>query len=109
VIYGTSPAVVALILQSWWRLVRLGMEDRFQSVVATVCLVATLVLPGLLTAMFLGAGLLGLGWYSLQARRRDASTGLYQSALTLTLRGVPNPSALRFDSPGAILAQGGIG
>src|ERR1700687_5676597 len=34
---------------------------------------------------------------------------LYQSALTLTLRGVPNPLALRFDSPGAILAQGGIG
>ena len=37
------------------------------------------------------------------------ATDLYQSALTLTLRGVPNPSALRFDSPGAILAQGGIG
>ena len=85
VIYGTSPAVVALILQSWWRLVRLGMEDRFQSVVATVCLVATLVLPGLLTAMFLGAGLLGLGWYSLQARRRDASTGLHDIASFLLL------------------------
>ena len=78
--YGVSPAVIALILQSWWRLVRLGMEDRFQSVVATVCLVATLVLPGLLTAVFLGAGLLGIGWYSLQARRHDASRRLHDVA-----------------------------
>jgi chromate transporter len=29
VIYGVSPAVIALILQSWWRLVRLGIDDRF--------------------------------------------------------------------------------
>lgn len=72
VIYGVSPAVIALILQSLWRLVRLGMEDRFQYVIATICVVATLVQPGLLTAMFLGAGLLGVSWYSLQARRRDA-------------------------------------
>ena len=56
IIYGVSPAVIALILQSWWRLVRLGMEDRFQYVIATVSVVATLVLPGLLTAMFLAAG-----------------------------------------------------
>jgi hypothetical protein len=35
--------------------VRLDMEDRFQSVIATICVADTLVLPGLLTAMFLGA------------------------------------------------------
>jgi chromate transporter len=68
IIYGISPAVIALILQSWWRLVRLGMEDRFQYAIATVSVVvATLVLPGILTVAFLGAGLLGVGWYSLQA------------------------------------------
>ena len=80
IIYGVSPAVIALILQSWWRLVRLGMEDRFQYAVAAVCLVATLVLPGLLTALFLAAGLLGLGWYSLGARRQGASPRLHDSA-----------------------------
>ncbi len=80
VIYGVSPAVIALILHSWWRLVRLGMEDRFQYVIATICVVATLVLPGLLTAMFLGAGLLGIGWYSLQRRRRDANPRLHDVA-----------------------------
>jgi chromate transporter len=76
VIYGVSPAVIALILQSWWRLLRLGMEDRFQYVIATVSLVGTLVLPGLLTAVFLGSGLLGTAWYCLRARRRDASPKL---------------------------------
>ena len=80
IIYGVSPAVIALILQSWWRLVRLGMEDRFQYAIATVSVVATLVLPGLLTALFLGAGLLGVGWYSLQARRHDASPRLHDVA-----------------------------
>ena len=52
------------------------MEDRFQYVIATVSVVATLVLPGLLTAMFLAAGVIGVGWYGLQARRQQ-----YQSAI----------------------------
>ena len=43
IIYGVSPAVIALILQSWWRLVRLGMQDRFQYAVAAVGLVAAVV------------------------------------------------------------------
>ena len=32
------------------------------------------MLPGILTATFLGTGLLGVGWYSLQAKRHDASS-----------------------------------
>ena len=85
VIYGVSPAVIALILDSWWRLVRLGMEDRFQYVIATVSVAATLALPGLLTAVFLGAGLLGIGWYFQQARRRDHSPKLHDIASLLLL------------------------
>ena len=86
IIYGVSPAVIALILQSWWRLVRLGMEDRFQYVIAMVSVAATLVLPGLLTpAMFLGAGVFGVGWYGLQARRHDTSLRLRDTASFLLL------------------------
>ena len=85
VIYGVSPAVIALILVSWWRLVRLGMEDRGQYVLAAVSVAATLVLPGVLTAVFLGAGLLGIGWYFLQARRRDHSSKLHDIASFLIL------------------------
>jgi chromate transporter len=68
VTFGVSPAVIALILQSWWRLVRLGVEDRFQYVIAVIAVLATLLLPGMITATFLAAGLIGIGWYSLQAR-----------------------------------------
>ena len=31
IIYGVSPAVIALILQSWWRLVRLGWRTGFNT------------------------------------------------------------------------------
>lgn len=85
VIYGVSPAVVVLIVVSWWRLVRLGMEDRFQYAVGGICVGATLLLPGLLTAMFLAAGLLGVGWYSHQARRRDAGPRLYEVGALVVL------------------------
>jgi chromate transporter len=85
VIYGVSPAVIALILQSWWRLIRLGMRDWFQYSVATVCVVGTLTLPGLLTAMFLGAGLLGIGWYWLLAQRPNVSARLHDVASLLLL------------------------
>jgi hypothetical protein len=40
--------VIALISQSWWRLVQLGVEDQFQYVIATVALLATLMLPNLI-------------------------------------------------------------
>ncbi len=85
VVYGVSPAVIALILQSWWRLVRLGMEDRFQYIVAAVSLAATLVLPGLLTAVFLGAGVLGVAWYGFWSRRHDAGQRLFEIASLLLL------------------------
>jgi chromate transporter len=80
VIYGVSPAVIALIMQSWWRLVRLGMGDGFQYAVATICVAGTLMLPGLLTTMFLGAGLLGIGWYWLLARRPKGNARLHDIA-----------------------------
>ncbi len=63
VVYGVNPAVIALILQSWWRLVRLGMDDRFQWSLAVVGFVATLTLGGQLVAVFLGAGAAGALWY----------------------------------------------
>jgi chromate transporter len=77
VIHGVSPAVIALILQSWLRLVRLGLRDWFQYGVGAACLAGTLALPGLLTAMFLAAGLLGMGWYRVRARRSGDAARLH--------------------------------
>src|ERR1041385_6703394 len=42
IFYGVSPAVIALILHSCWRLAKLGMEDWLQWVVAAACFVVTI-------------------------------------------------------------------
>src|ERR1700682_5414662 len=46
IFYGVSPAVIALILHSCYRLAKLGMEDWLQWVIVGLCL----VVPGILQA-----------------------------------------------------------
>src|SRR5579859_5827147 len=43
IFYAVSPAVIALILYSSYRLASLGMEDRLQWVVAVGCFIVTVV------------------------------------------------------------------
>src|SRR6201990_3451810 len=63
VFYGVSPAVIALILHSCWRLAKLGMEDRLQWVIAAVCLAVTVILQAEVAVLFIGAGIFGLLYY----------------------------------------------
>src|SRR5919206_2979483 len=56
IFYGVSPAVIALILHSCYRLAKLGMEDRFQWAVAAVCFVVTVILQAEGALLFIGAG-----------------------------------------------------
>ena len=42
VFYGVSPAVIALILHSCYRLAKLGMEDVLQWTIAIICFVVTI-------------------------------------------------------------------
>src|SRR5215472_11649339 len=63
VFYGVSPAVIALILHSCYRLAKLGMEDWLQWVIAAICLVVTVVLQAEVALLFIGAGLAGMLYY----------------------------------------------
>jgi chromate transporter len=63
IFYGVSPAVIALILHSCYRLAKLGMEDWLQWVIAAVCLVVTIVLQAEVALLFIGAGVLGILYY----------------------------------------------
>lgn len=63
IFYGVSPAVIALILHSCYRLARLGMEDRLQWALAACCFVVTLWLQAEVAWLFLGAGALGAVYY----------------------------------------------
>ena len=70
IFYGVSPAVIALILHSCWRLSKLGMEDWLQWVIATLCFVITVVFQAELAVLFVGAGILGILYYGSFLRRR---------------------------------------
>src|SRR5215468_1501999 len=73
IFYGVSPAVIALILHSCWRLAKLGMEDWLQWAIAAVCLVITVILQAEVALLFLGAGFVGILWYGSLFRRPSAT------------------------------------
>jgi chromate transporter len=63
IFYGVSPAVIALILHSCWRLAKLGMEDWLQWAIAAVCFVVTIALQAEVALLFIGAGVVGILYY----------------------------------------------
>src|SRR5438552_1738846 len=63
IFYGVSPAVIALILHSCYRLAKLGMEDALQWAIAGVCLVVTVILQAEVALLFIGAGIVGILYY----------------------------------------------
>ena len=74
IFYGVSPAVIALILHSCYRLTRLGMEDWLQWTIAAVCLVITLALRTEVALLFLGAGAIGVLYYGDLLRQKSTTT-----------------------------------
>src|SRR5580700_9223526 len=63
VFYGVSPAVIALILHSCYRLAKLGMEDWLQWAIAAVCFGVTIWFEAEVAILFIGAGILGILYY----------------------------------------------
>jgi chromate transporter len=70
IFYGVSPAVIALILHSCYRLAKLGMEDPVQWAIAAVCLVVTVILKAEVALLFIGAGIIGILYYGNLLRRQ---------------------------------------
>ncbi len=70
IFYGVSPAVIALILHSCYRLAKLGMEDPVQWAIAAVCLVVTVILNAEVALLFVGAGIIGILYYGNLLRRQ---------------------------------------
>ncbi len=74
IFYGVSPAVIALILHSCYRLAKLGMDDWIQWAIAAVCLVITVALQAEVALLFIGAGVVGILCYGNIFRRAPTST-----------------------------------
>ncbi|WP_163153671.1 chromate efflux transporter [Bradyrhizobium uaiense] len=73
IFYGVSPAVIALILHSCYRLAKLGMEDWLQWAIATVCLAVTVILQAEVAMLFIGAGIVGIAYYGNLLKRTPAT------------------------------------
>src|SRR6266487_1359181 len=74
VFYGVSPAVIALILHSCYRLAKLGMEDWLQWGIAGICLIVTVILQAEVALLFIGAGIVGIAYYGNIFRRPPTAT-----------------------------------
>ncbi len=92
IFYGVSPAVIALILLSCYRLAKLGMEDPVQWAIAAVCLVVTVILKAEVALLFIGAGIIGILHYG-NLVRRQPSIMLQLSAAPMLAQLAPVTSA----------------
>src|SRR3984893_6847243 len=68
IFYGVSPAVIALILHSCYRLAKLGMEDWLQWTLAAICFGVTVALQAEVAILFIGAGIIGMLYYGTLGR-----------------------------------------
>jgi chromate transporter len=65
-----ASGAIALILHSCYRLAKLGMADWLQWGLAVVCLVVTVILQAEVALLFIGSGIIGIGYYGKLFRRR---------------------------------------
>jgi chromate transporter len=83
VFYGVSPAVIALILHSCYRLAKLGMEDWLQRVIAAACFAVTVILQAEVAILFIAAGIVGVAYYG-TLRNRTPSSGILMAVVPVT-------------------------
>jgi chromate transporter len=74
IFYGVSPAVIALILHSCYRLTKLGMKDWLEWVLAAAAFVITVAVQAEVALLFIGCGILGVLYYGSLFRKRTASS-----------------------------------
>jgi chromate transporter len=74
IFYGVSPAVIALILHSCYRLAKLGMEDWLQWVLAAGCFAVTVAVRAEVALLFIVSGVIGIIYYGTVLRSRRSAT-----------------------------------
>src|SRR5207245_9410811 len=63
IFYGVSPAVIALIMHSCYRLAKLGMDDWLQWALAAVAFVITVAVRAEVALVFIACGIVGVLYY----------------------------------------------
>jgi chromate transporter len=101
IFYGVSPAVIALILHSCYRLTKLGMKDWIEWAIAAAAFAITVAVQAEVAFVFIGCGIIGLLYYGSLVRARVAAPTMrsFVFGVPLAVAGVA-PS-----TPGNILGQ----
>src|SRR5204862_997140 len=74
IFYGVSPAVIALILHSCYRLTKLGMKDWLEWALAAAAFVITVAVQAEVALVFICCGVVGLLSYGSLFRTRAAAS-----------------------------------
>jgi chromate transporter len=99
IFYGVSPAVIALIFYSCYRLAKLGMEDRLQWIIAAGCFVVTVAVQAEVALLFIISGAIGIAYYGTFFRKRSRVASLPLLAV------VPAKAGAVAATTGSTLAQ----
>ena len=94
IFYGVSPAVIALILHSCYRLAKLGMEDWLQWAIAAACFVVTIILKSEVALLFIGAGIIGILYYGTLFRRARGTPLMALAPIGIGTAKAATPSTL---------------
>ena len=93
IFYGVSPAVIALILHSCYRLTKLGMKDWLEWALAAAAFAITVAVRAEVALVFIGCGIVGLLYYgSLFRERRAGSRTALMLGVPLLVSGVSENS-----------------
>ena len=95
IFYGVSPAVIALILHSCYRLTKLGMKDWIEWALASAAFVITVAVRAEVALVFIGCGIVGLLYYGslLRGRASAATTRFLALGVPLAVAGAA-PSSI---------------
>jgi len=89
IFYGVSPAVIALILHSCYRLTKLGMKDWIEWMLAAAAFIITVALQAEVALVFIGCGIVGLFYYGslFRARASAPTTRVFLFGVPLAVAG----------------------
>src|SRR5215469_3012247 len=97
IFYGVSPAVIALILHSCYRLTKLGMTDWLEWALAAAAFVITVALRAEVALLFIGCGIVGVLYYGSLFRGRasaSSTTSLFAAAPMVAAGAAPGVGSM---------------
>ena len=96
IFYGVSPAVIALILHSCYRLTKLGMKDWLEWALAAAAFVITVAVQAEVALVFIGCGVVGLLYYGSLFRGRASAptTRVFLFGVPLAIAGAAPSSVV---------------